>query len=117
MTPQEKWDAEAGAYDGIEPRPSEKDERDSDFNACCFKSLCLKNAEELRALQSATERSGVLVPQDVWEWLMGEGPDFEPTEAQKATLMGPGRYWWRSELRRRLDRTGDLPAPSTRSKA
>lgn len=29
--------------------PSEKDGRESGFNACCFKSLCLENARELAA--------------------------------------------------------------------
>lgn len=80
-----------------------------------------KLAEVIRALKKAdpqaTEekanpcgRSGpvgsapcVAVPQDVWDWLMGENGDFEPTEEQKTSAFGPGRYWWRSELRKRVD--------------
>ena len=48
----------------------------------------------------------VAVPQEVFDWLMGEGQDFHPTDKQKQGLMGPGRYWWRSELCRRIEAAG-----------
>ena len=54
--------------------------------------------QENKPAESAT----VVVPREVWDWLMGEGDDFEPTEAQKAGFMGPGHYWWRSQLREKI---------------
>jgi hypothetical protein len=36
--------------------PSEKDERESGFNACCFKSLCLENARELKEAREIANR-------------------------------------------------------------
>lgn len=50
------------------------------------------------------DKHGVFVPQDVWDWLMGEGKDFVPSAAQlEGSVFTPGRYWWRSELRRRIE--------------
>lgn len=49
----------------------------------------------------------VQIPRDVWDWLMGEGPDFVPTAKQlEGSVFSPGRYWWRSELRRRIEEHG-----------
>lgn len=49
-------------------------------------------------------RTGVYVPRDAWDWLMGCGPDdFEPREEQRRRNGDFPAYWWRSELRRRID--------------
>ena len=48
-------------------------------------------------------RLGVYVPRDVWDWLMGCGDSFEPAERQRRPNGEYPRYWWRSELRRRID--------------
>lgn len=61
------------------------------------------HAADLSASSASAARKGVFVPQDVWDWLMGEGPDFDPTPEQVKGPFGAGRYWWRSELRRRVD--------------
>jgi hypothetical protein len=47
-----------------EYRSSEKDERESGFNACCFKSLCLENARELKIanLKNASSLANNLCP-------------------------------------------------------
>lgn len=56
------------------------------------------------ALRSEKVAPGVFVPQDVWDWLMGEGPEFSPSPEQlKGSAFAPGRYWWRSELRKRVE--------------
>ena len=48
-------------------------------------------------------RQGVYVPRDVWDWLMGCGNDFEPPAARRLPNGEYARYWWRAELRRRID--------------
>lgn len=63
--------------------------------------LARRLVEAIRALASPV-RERVLIPQETWDWLMGETRGFEPTDEQKASPFGPGRYWWRSQLREAL---------------
>lgn len=63
----------------------------------------IEDAMEPKTEQPVAAAPCVAVPKDVWDWLMGENGDFEPTEEQKTSAFGPGRYWWRSELRKRVD--------------
>lgn len=47
---------------------------------------------------------GTFIPQEVWDWLMGEGEDFKPSAKQlERSAFAPGAYWWRPELRRRVE--------------
>ncbi len=48
-------------------------------------------------------KKGVYVPHDVWDWLMGCGDSFEPGPKALRINGEVGRYWWRSELRRKID--------------
>lgn len=59
---------------------------------------------------------GVYVPREAWNWLMGLGGDFEPsTNVMRLSNGNPGRYWWRSELRRRIDRARKRKARASSS--
>lgn len=52
----------------------------------------------------AKRRQGVYVPRDAWDWLMGCGDSFEVPESMRRRPNGEYPiYWWRSELRRRID--------------
>ena len=91
----------ANAFDPVEGAPSA-----SEWAA--IRSMIYRVLHVRAFAASATQRSGVFVPQDVWDWLMGEGPDFTPSPQQlEGSVFAPGRYWWRSELRRRIDATAD----------
>lgn len=87
---------------------------DDPFNACMFKDTCLW----LRGLALRTPPSavadGVFVPQAAWDWLMGLGESFEPSADSKTLVPGGTiypKYWWRSELRRRIA-AGSALAPT-----
>ncbi len=69
-----------------------------------WKGAAVQLARALLSAHAPEGRVGVFVPQEVWDWLMGEGPDFQPSAKQlEGSVFAPGRYWWRSELRRRIE--------------
>lgn len=45
---------------------------------------------------------GVFVPQEHWDWLMGLAETFEPPPEYKLILGMMPKFWWRSELRKRV---------------
>ena len=103
---------ENGTLDSITKSFSDQDYWRNEGRAFELELYCAKFyvwkvvPREVALLPSATPASGVFVPQEVWDWLMGEGPDFTPSAEQLAgSVFAPGRYWWRSELRRRIDRS------------
>lgn len=46
---------------------------------------------------------GVVVPREALEWLLGEGKDFEPSDAHLPQSEGYKRqqFWWRTEFKKR----------------
>ena len=57
----------------------------------------------MEAAKAKADAQGVFVPKKAWDWLMGLGENFEPrTDAPKVNGQ-VGLYWWRWELRRRID--------------
>lgn len=73
-------------------------------------------AATLRALKSspAAESGCVRVPQSAIDWLMGEGDDFEPSPDAPVSRLGHGRYWWRSEFRKRAGLSAAKPPKAKR---
>lgn len=76
--------------------------KDAEGRAQCWSTNGAPDCE-LPPAPVAAEANGVFVPQDVWDWLMGEGPNFEPTAEQREGVFGPGKYWWRSQLRAKIE--------------
>ena len=53
-----------------------------------------------RALAVLNELGFVIVPREALEWLNGEAGTFEPPPGAR------GKFWWRSEFRRRAKLNG-----------
>lgn len=67
----------------------------------------LDRLNALAATPPEPRNGWVMVPKSAMDWLMGSGPDANGVWFSDG-VQGTGKFWWRSEFRKRIDA---LPAP------